>query len=467
MDKLSLTGDQMKKLGYQVVDILVDHFSDLSEKNVTRKKSRQDLEALFREPLPQKGDETTELLNQITSDIFDNIMHLDHPRFFAFVSSPSNYISVLADFLTSGFNVFSGTWLESSAPAQIELVTIGWLTEIFSLPKESSGGLFLSGGSTANLTGLILANHHLRNEGKVGVVYASDQTHSSIERAVNILGKDQLIYRKIRTRNFQIDTDALKKQIIEDKMDGLKSVCIIGNAGTTNTGAVDDFSALHKISEREGTWFHIDGAYGGAAILSEGQKDQFIGIEHADSIGIDPHKWWFQPYEIGCLLVRDRKKLKDAFYILPEYLKDADISEEEINYSNYGIQLTRSFRAFKLWLSLKHFGLEAFSEAVEHGIALAEFTESQVRRYKCWEIVSKAQLGVLNFRYTEPNLSLDELNRVNQNIIDKIVASGYAMISSTVLDGKKVIRLCIINPRTSEEDIILTLAMLNQLAESI
>lgn len=464
-EELSLTSKEMKELGYQAVDILVNHFNQLPNKNVSRKKSRKKLEEIFREDIPQQGTDKSKLLRESSEMIFENIMHLDHPRFFAFVSSPSNYMSVLADFLTSGFNVFSGTWLEASAPAQIELVTINWLTSIFSLPEETAGGLFLSGGSMANLTGIILANHHLREKGKTGVVYASDQTHSSVERAIKILGNENLILRKIKSLDYKIDIKTLEHTIAKDKASGMQTVCIIGNAGTTNTGAIDDLNKLHEICEQEKAWFHVDGAYGGVAIIADKAKDEYAGIEFADSIGIDPHKWFFQPYEIGCLLVRDQKKLKNAFYILPEYLKDADISEEEINYSNYGIQLTRGFRAFKLWLSLKSFGLQNFKKAIEHGISLAEYAEDIIRKYPQWEIVSHAHLGVINFRYYNSGLALSKLNQINQKIIDDIVASGYAMISSTVLDEKTVIRLCIINPRTTQSDIINSIHKLNDISE--
>jgi len=458
----------MRKLGYQAVDILVEHLTHLGEKSVTRKASRKHLEEIFREPIPMQGTDPFELLSSVKTEVFENIMHLDHPRFFAFVSSPSNYISILADFLASGFNVFSGTWLEASAPSQIELVTIDWLIEIFGLPKNSAGGLFLSGGSMANLTGLILAKNYIKSDDAIGVVYCSDQTHSSVERGVKILGKEAVMIRKIPSNiDFQLDLKLLERSITEDKKRGLQPLCIVANAGTTNTGAIDDFVSISEICRKEGLWFHVDGAYGGVAIISDSQKRRFKGIEQADSIGIDPHKWFFQPYEIGCLLVRDSRKLKDVFYVLPEYLKDANLSEEQLNYSNYSLQLTRGFKAFKLWLSLKTFGLENFKKAIEWGIELAKMTEAEVLKHSYWEIVTPAQIGIINFRYFQKELEEEKLNNINQQIIDSIVKSGFAMISSTILNKKTVIRLCIINPRTTKQDIESTVDKLNEIAKSV
>ena len=462
---LNLTEEEMRQLGYKAVDMLVNHFVDVENKHVARKESRNTLEEIFREPIPVDGSDPFKLLDRVEKDVFNNIMHLDHPRFFAFVSSPSNYISVLADFLAAGFNVFSGTWLEASAPSQIELVTIGWLTELFGLPQKTSGGLFLSGGSMANLTGLSLAAHHKNMENKIGVVYASDQTHSSIERACKVLGHERILLKKLACKDFMLDLTQLKKQVVADKTLGLHPMCVVANAGTTNTGAIDNLSDIEQICTQENMWFHVDGSYGGAAMLSQLQREKFEGIANADSIGIDPHKWLFQPYEIGCLLVRDSRKLKDLFYILPEYLKDIDRSEEEINYSNYGIQLTRGFRAFKMWLSLKTFGIRHFQRAIEHGISMAELAEDIIGQYSHWEIVSPAHLGIINFRFITDGVDEIQLNGVNQKIIDTIVQSGFAMISSTILNKKTVIRLCMINPRTRKEDVNQTIERLNQIAK--
>jgi aromatic-L-amino-acid decarboxylase len=467
-ENLSLDKEQMKQLGYQAVDMLVNHLCALPQKKVSNTKSRKELEALLGEPVPQQGSNPQELLNQLEEAVFSHTMHLNHPRFFAFVSSPSNYMSVLADFLVSGFNVYSGTWLAGSASAQIELLTIGWLNQIFGFPAETAGGLFLSGGSMANLTGLLLARDNKKKEGSTGVIYCSDQTHSSIERALRVMGKETIELRKIKTNTeFQLDTSALEKAIMEDKEKGLQPFCIVANAGSTNTGAVDELAAIRQLCDTENLWLHVDGAYGSVAILDDNEKHRFRGIELADSLAIDPHKWLFQPFEMGCLLVRDKSRLKDAFQIMPEYLKDVELGEEEVNFGNYGIQLSRKFRALKLWLSLKTFGLEEFKEAVSKGISLAKVAEQETSRYKDIELVTGAQIGIINFRFRPEDFSEQALNELNKKIIERIVADGFAMISSTSLKGKTVVRLCIINPRTSEEDIRQTISKLHAICQEL
>lgn len=462
---LTIEKEAMRRLGYRAVDIIVDHFAHLSTKRVGSLKARQEMEAIFREVIPKEGMDPGELLDFVEKEVVPNLTHLDHPRFFAFVPGPNNYMSVLAEFLAVGLNIFSGDWLGAPAAAQIELVVIKWLTDLFQLP-ESAGGLFVSGGSMANLMALVLAVHHKKQPEKVGVAYCSDQTHSCIERAIRILGKERMELRTIDTdERFRMKGEQLSRAIQEDKGKGKQPVAVIANAGTTNTGSVDDLKRIAELCEAENLWWHIDGAYGGVGILDERQQELYVGIEQADSIAIDPHKWWFQPHETACLLVRDQSQLSDVFYMMPEYLKDVDLSEEEINYSNYGIQLTRSFRAFKLWMSLKTFGLNNFALAVKRGIGLAELAEQEIRKYAGWVVVSPASLGIVTFQFHQPGWSKEKINQLNQAIMDEMLKSGFAMLSSTALHGRRVIRLCAINPRTTEEDIEQTIYQLDSIAK--
>jgi glutamate/tyrosine decarboxylase-like PLP-dependent enzyme len=452
--KLQLTRHEMQALGYQIVDLLVEHFENLPNKPVTRRRDRATLENKLREPLPEKGTEIAKVIEQIQEDVFNNIMHLDHPRCFAFVPSPSNFVSVMADALASGFNVFAGTWLEGSSAAEIELVTIDWLRQLFGLPEEA-GGLFVSGGSIANLTALATARHvKLNDQIQNAVVYYSDQTHSSIARALKILGFAPEQLGKIESNDrFCLPLAELQERVASDRAMGKVPFCVVANAGTTNTGAVDPLPELAEFCRQQGLWLHADGAYGAAAILCDEGRSLLKGLELVDSLTLDPHKWLFQPYEIGCLLVRDRAHLKDTFYILPEYLQDVEHGEEEVNFCNYGIQLTRSFRALKLWMSFKVFGVEAFRQAVAKGIALAELTEKLLYQLSDWEVVTPAQLGIITFRYVPFGCSDSEIDGINHQLVDRIIADGSIMLSTTVLKGRTVLRMCTINPRTTEEDI--------------
>lgn len=463
-NKLLFDKVTMQKLGYRVVDMIVNHLTELPEKSATKQKTRTELESIFREDIPEQGMNPMELLDMVEKEVFANIMHIDHPRFFAFVPGPSNYMGALADFLTSGFNVIACDWLEASSAAQIEMVVIKWLADIFKLPKTASG-IFVSGGSMGNFMALVLAVYHQKKSNKIKVIYCSDQTHSSVERGVTIMGKERMELRKIKSdTTYKLDIVTLKKAIEKDKKENRQPLAIFASAGTTNTGAVDDLMDIVDLCKIEDLWCHVDAAYGGAGILDERQKHLYEGIEGVDSMVINPHKWWFQPIEAACFLVRQSHHLKDVFYIMPEYLKDIDLSEEEINYGNYGIQLTRSFKALKLWMSLKTYGLNNFREAVKIGINLAELAEQEIKKYANWTIMSSPKLGIINFQYQPTKLSKKQTNQLNKAIIDKIVQSGFAMISSTLLDGHLVIRLCIINPRTTETDIKETIKRLNDIA---
>jgi glutamate/tyrosine decarboxylase-like PLP-dependent enzyme len=469
-DTLELSKEEMKRLGYQVIDMLVNHMVKLKDKPVSRHASRKKMEALLKEPLPEEPTHYEQTLKQLETCVFSNMMHLDHPRFFAFVSSPSNFVSVMGDLLASGYNVFSGLWMTSSGPAQIELTTLDWLKELLGLSVFGSG-IFVSGGSMANLTGLRLAIYtKLQGVDKTkAVVYCSDQTHSSVEKAVLALGLSSHQLVKIPSdENFTLPVALLEKAICEDMKEGKLPFCVIANAGTTNTGAIDPIKAIHAVCEAYGQlWLHVDGAYGAAARISKQGEILLKDLTLADSLSVDPHKWLFQPYEIGCLLVKQPMLLQQAFHILPEYLKDAQPKETEVDFSNQGLQLTRGFRALKLWMSLKVFGAASFRKAVGHGIDLAAFAQTALEKRPQWQVVSAATLGILTFRYLPSGASLAETNALNKEIVEQMVSIGYAMVSSTELKGKVVLRLCIINPRTTKHDIDNTIRLLDGIAKSI
>jgi aromatic-L-amino-acid decarboxylase len=448
---LELTREQMRSLGYRIVDTLVEHFTTLKDKEPTHTGDRAALERALREPLPEQGSDPSAVLEQLQRHVFTNMLHVDHPRFFAFVPGPSNYVGAMADALAAGFNPFVGTWLGGSGPAEIELVTIDWLREICGLP-ETAGGLFLSGGSMANLTALAVARDVKRAAN--GRVYYSDQTHSSVDRALRVLGfRDEQICRIEADENYRLPLDKLAAQVASDR----EPFCVIANAGTTNTGAVDPLPELASFCKERGLWLHADGAYGAAAMLSARGRAALAGLDLVDSLSLDPHKWLFQPFETGCVLLRERHLLRDVFRIMPDYLRDAHRLREEVNFADYGIQLTRSFRALKLWMSLKVFGAEAFRRAIEWGFELAEFAERRLRASERWEILSPAQMAIVAFRRQGDDA-------LNQRLAAAMKADGYAMISTTTLRERTALRLCTINPRTTEAEIAETIVRLERLA---
>ena len=464
---LELDREQLRQLGYSIIDEMVNQYDSLPDQPIGNFKDRPTLEGLLREPLPMTPQDPHAVLKSAVEDVFGNTVKSQHTRFFAFVPGPSNAVSALADMLAAGFNAFSGSWFESSGPSMVELVTIDWLRQLIGMP-ETTLGTFTSGGSVANLSAIHVArHHHLGINDQDGVIYYSDQTHSSIDRAVRILGlRNHQVRRLPSDSRYRLSVDMLYGAVTSDKAAGLKPFCVIANAGTTNTGAIDDLEAIADLCQEEGLWMHVDGAYGASVALSERGKRLLGGIERADSVTIDPHKWLFQPYEIGCLMVKDGTLLRDAFRLVPEYLKDMDKSDEMVNYWDYGIQLTRGFRALKLWMSLKVFGVEAFRDAVDWGIEQAELVQRLLEANPSWEIITVAQIGIINFRYIpEVPLPTEQLNTLQQLIVDDILSSGYAMVATTILKKRKVIRLILINPRTTVEEIQETIQRLTQLGE--
>lgn len=468
---LSISEKEMRSYAYAVADAIVDHFVTQNQKPAVVYATREEMDRYFLEEAPEKPSPPEEVLQWVLDEIMTRSNVVSHPRSYSFVPGPSNFISAMADGLSSGFNVFAGGWAASPAAAEIEIVTTNWLLKLFGFPVKRGGGLFTSGGSMANLTALITArNMHCGDDFAKAVIYLSDQAHSSNIKAIRMLGfkKEQL--RIIPTDGeFKISINKLKNAIAKDRLEGLQPLCFIASAGTTNTGTVDPLNELAAICKQAKIWLHVDAAYGGAAILTPEGKKLLRGIEKADSITVDPHKWFYQPYEIGCLLVRNHKWLSGTFTEKPEYLRDIEGNESEINFYDRGIELTRRFRALKFYMSIKTFGLQEFRSAVSYSMALAEKVEAQLRSSRYWEVVSPATLAVINFRYhpIAYQLSEAELERLNQKISEEITASGHSLLVTTVLNKQVVLRMCLINPRTTLEQVGSTLELCEQIGQTL
>lgn len=450
---LYLSKEEMREYGYRVVDALVEHFDTLNTKSPVTNASRAEMDELLQESAPEKGMNGREVLDFVVQQVLQKNDIVSHPQAFAFVPGPSNYISVMADTLATGFNVFSGGWNMSPAASELEIVTINWLLKLFDFPVKDGGGIFTSGGSMANLTALVTARRFkCGDDFSKAIIYLSDQAHSSNIKAIRICGFKKEQIRILPTdMEFKLSINKLKNAIAKDKLEGNMPFCMIASAGTTNTGTIDPLDELADICEQEDLWFHVDGAYGAAAILSGKGKPQLKGIERADSLTIDPHKWMYQPYEMGCLLVKNHSWLSSTFQQKPEYLRDIEGNPSEINFYDYGMQLTRRFRALKFYMSVKTFGLDAFRKAVSYNLELAEETEQILRKSPSWEVISPATLAILNFRYNPIDLNLPEkqLDLINQGIAKEITKARKAILATTVLQEKVVLRFCLINPRTT------------------
>jgi aromatic-L-amino-acid decarboxylase len=466
-DALQLSREEMRALGYKVIDRLVEHFENLRDKPVGRRVDRLMLEERLRESLPEQGTEVEIVLEQLQQDVFNNILYPAHPRFFAGIPSPSNFVSVMADALASGFNVFTGLWRVGPGAVEVELITIDWLRQLCGLP-ETAGGLFVSGGTAANLTALATARHtRLKDQLKDGIAYCSDQTHPAIARSLRVLGFAPHQLRQFPSdTGFRLPLPELEREVAANRAAGKVPFCVVANVGTASTGAVDPLADLADFCREEGLWLHVDGAHGAAAILCNQGRSLLKGLERVDSLAINPHKWLFQPFEIGCVLVRDSHQLKETFRIHREYLKLTDRAEE-VNFCDYGIQLTRGFQALKLWMSLKVFGLNAFRKAIARGIALAELAEKVLRESPCWEIVTPAQMGIVTFRYVPLSRSSAEVDAINRQLVEDMNVDAFAMVGLAVLKGRIALRVCTINPRTTEADIRETIHRLKRLGDEL
>ena len=461
---LEMDPEEMRRLGHAVVDQVVDRWVGLGSGPAWLGGNRKELEPLLSEDAPEEPRDVETVLRRALDDILPRAGRIDHPRFFAFIPSSPTWPSILGEYLATGFNIFQGTWLESAGPSQLELVVLDWFRSWLGLPA-SGGGVLTSGGSAANLIALVTAREWAGNPADP-VLYLSDQGHSSLERAARIMGMRPENVRKIPTdETFRMDLQALGDAIERDRGGGLHPLCVCGNAGATNTGATDPLQELASLSRREGLWFHVDAAYGGFAVLTADGRETFRGIEEADSITLDPHKWFFQPYETGCLMVRDTRVLESAFRILPEYLQDTALGEEQVNFADRGVQLTRRFRALKVWMSIQMLGVGAFREAIQESMDLARKAEAYILASETLEMLGPAALGIVCFRFNPPGKTLDPqaLEGLNLSIQNGIVDSGLAMMSSTRLRGAFSLRLAIMNYRSRWEDVLATL----QAAEEI
>ena len=467
-EKLQLSRDDMRQMGYQVIDTLVDYFDRQSTVRATNLMDVDAVRAIASEALPIEGLPWPEVLEQFDRQVISSLSHVDHPRNFAFIPLASNFVGAMADTLAAGYNIFNAVYKQGESASEIERVTVDWLRQIFGMPKET-GGIFVSGGSVANLSALAVARQvQLAGDMRDAVAYCSDQMHFVVSRAMRILGFAPHQLRNIASdSDFRLSLPDLERSIAADRTAGKRPFCVIATAGTTNTGAVDPLAELADLCQQEDLWLHVDGAYGAAASLTERGKKALVGMERAHSLAMDAHKWMFQPIECGCVLVRNRHWLSQTFKDSPELLKDVEQEGEELNYMYMGIQLTRHFRALKLWMSLKVFGFNAMRRAIERGFELAELAESLLRDAGKWEIVTPAQMAIVTFRYIPRNSDWLLANEVTNALVMALARDGFAFASSTKLRGKTVLRMCTNNPRTTPDDLKETVNLMGRLATKL
>jgi aromatic-L-amino-acid decarboxylase len=454
-DPLGLDPETMRRLGYQTVDMLVDRLSAVAEGPVIRRADRPEMERRLREPPPEVAQGFDEILGRLGTDVLPFASVTGHPRYFAFIPGCPTWPASLGDLIASVSNIENSSWLESAGPSELELVVLDWFKEWISYPAEAEGVL-VSGGSAANMTALACAREALLGAMSERVVaYVSDQAHSSVARAARVLGFRPEQVRVLPTdERFRMRPDALVDAMDADLRVGLRPLFVSASAGSTNTGAVDPLPELAEICKEKGAWLHVDGAYGGFAALTGRGRRLLQGIELADSVTLDPHKWLYQPFECGCLLVRQGHYLREAFEITPDYLKDTEVLAREVNFADRGVQLSRMCRALKLWVSLKYFGVAAFRTAIDRSLDLAREAQARIENSGELELLVPATLGVVCFRRRFESVDdEDELARLNAGLVEGLTASDEGHISSTRLRGRYALRMCVLNHTSTSDDV--------------
>ncbi|MDE0416871.1 MAG: aminotransferase class I/II-fold pyridoxal phosphate-dependent enzyme [bacterium] len=457
-DTLQMSREEMIDLGRKVVDLVVQRIESLPGENAWEGEFRQVLEEQLREDPPEFGRPAAEVIERAARDVLPITARNDHPRFFGFIPSSPTWPGVLADFMAAGHHINQCTWLVASGPSQLELTVIDWFRRWIGYP-EGAGGLFTSGGSAASVDAFVAARDAAGHPERA-CVYMSDQSHSALPRAAMIVGIRRECIRKIQSdANFRMDMDALVRAVARDRDAGLAPIAVAANAGTASTGSVDRLEELADFCRAQGLWLHVDAAYGGFAVVTEQGKRHLRGIERADSIGLDAHKWFFQPYEAGCLLVKDESTLRNAFMIGSDVLQDTVWGANHPNFSDLGLQLSRSVRSLKVWVSVQTFGMAAFRRSISRGMELSARAETYVRGSPVLEAMNAVTLGIVCFRFNPADDDLDEtvLDKVNRALLARMFWDDPAFISSTLLHGVFSLRMCIINHTTTWDDVRETL----------
>lgn len=461
---LAFADEPIKQEAFRFMEHFFDWHKNLDSEMVVRPLDEQTASKVKSFTIPEKGRDLDEVVCEMEENVYPYGYNVNHPRYFGFVPGPSTTLSFLGDVMTAAYNRHASSYLTFPAGVQLEQSLISWMCQKAGYPTETASGMFVSGGSMANLTALTAARDHILSEDTfhLGVAYVSEQTHSSVEKDLRIIGIGESRIRKIPVdAAFQMDVNALETAIRTDKENGLIPFVVIASAGTTNTGSIDLFYPISDICHTYGLWMHVDGAYGGSVLLSKQHKDLLKGVELSDSISWDAHKWLFQTYSCGMVLVKDKMALVKSFHAHPEYLKDLEADNENINPWDLGLELTRPARGLKLWLTLQVMGSDAIGEAVDHGFQLAEWAQNEAEKEPAVEIISPARMAMVNFRYSPAGMTEEQKDELNQKISHELVSSGYAGVFTTELNGKKVLRICALHPDTTEADIRSTVQKLH------
>lgn len=450
---LEPTPAQKRAIGEAALDYLIEFLEGLPSAPASNHDGALELARRMRTPAPEAGAPDFEPLLESIREAASKGFETAGPGYLAYIPGGGLFSAALADFIATCVNRFVNVWHAAPVFAQIEATVIRWLSDLFDLPPEA-GGVLTSGGSMANFSGIVAARRALLGEQHAGgTLYVSDQTHASVAKSAVLAGFAHENVRAVASDDaLKIDVGALADMVAADRARGLRPFCIVANAGTTNTGAVDPIDELADVARANDMWLHVDGAYGGFFQLTERGRALFRGIERADSIVLDPHKGMFLPYGTGCLLVRDRARLREAHHVGAEYLQDLAAEDEIPNFSDYSPELSRDFRGLRVWLPVQLHGLGAFRAALDEKLDLTRVLFDALAETPGLELPWQPELTVVAFRAESAPGDADPDER-SRRLLDRINASRRVFLSSTMIRGRFTVRACIVSHRTHRDRI--------------
>ena len=491
---LDVSKEALDQISSAAAALVREYFSEIRERPVVAPNYAGKTKAAVNVELPIEGRPIEELLDECRT-VMDLSRHNGHPRFFGYVASPSTPMGAYADLIASALNANITCWRSAPAGTEIEQTVVRWLGSLIRY-DENSKGLLTSGGSMANMIALLIASRRqggaevarkgLWNAGPPLTIYASDEVHMSIPKAADILGigRDQVRLVSCDERQ-RMRVDDLVTRIKADQSNGFRPCCVVASAGTVNTGAIDPFAEIAGVAREFDLWFHIDGAYGAPGVLDQRKTERFAGLERADSVSLDPHKWLYVPVDAGCLLLRDAAAAVSTFSTEEaDYIKVHGLSEDAaFAYWDYGVELSRRFRALKVWLTLGYYGARRLAESVSNDISMAAYMGELVSRADDFELLAPVELSICCFRYlprdakeSQPDVRASvpergsarvDVNQLNEKIMAAVQKDGRAYLSNATVNGKFALRACITNFRTTKADIEETLNVVRAVAISL
>jgi len=472
---LEPTRDEIMRMGEAALRVAADYFDTVRDMPISPAPVSPALSEPLGPSAPVEGVPFDELLHRVESTVIPASRHSGHPRFFGYVNSPGTPATALADLLASALDQNLTSWRSAPGPTEMERQTVGWIREILGL-APGADGLFVSGGSMANLCGLTAARDARAGIGVAAAgcqaldsalrIYASEEVHHSIQKAAGLLGIGRGNVRLVPTdARFRMRTDLLEEAIREDGASGYRPICVVATAGTVNTGAVDDIEAIADVAETHGLWLHVDASYGGFAALSPTHKPLFRGIERADSVALDPHKWLYVPLDCGCIVYRNPAAARLPFAHDAEYTRVIGHTDDQsFAFWDFGPELSRRFRALKVWMALAHAGTRTLGEVIASNCDCARYLAELVEEADDFEMLAPVELSIFCFRYVPPEYRgiedegrAEELDRLNESILADVQREGSSYLSNARINGRFALRGCVLNYRTTRNDMRLLL----------